>query len=427
MIIDFNSIRNNLINNKKIKYCKKSGNTLLHILIIEGDLEGFKNYSCILKEFINNRKLINKIINKQNFNGDTPAHVAVRKSKKQNNIYSAMVEILQELGANFSISNNNNEVITKLDDGDKYNEKIKKYIKKCLFNENNNSETFTISIIPENVTDIKSVNVTDIKSVNAADARFVNAADARSVNSADAKADKRSVNAVDAKSVNAADFKPIFNKPVNNKERFEIFTNYNNYNNNEIVNYSSTSPYNLNGGNRLYSDTENSLNNIDKLSSSPNINYNLNGGAKYSEYSESTESSNSNSNSMIYGKRHINNPYIKGGSRKAQKIHNDIIEHIIKLGYNEQEAKDIKNVLYYEVKDKYPSLTNTEKAEKMLELVDKKVKNIDMKDIHKILEEKRGNRNKDTKEPTETKETKETKKTKKTSKKTSKRVQKNKK
>ena len=382
MIIDFNSIRNNLINNKnnkKIKQCKKTGDTLLHLLINDGDLEGFRSYSCILKELINNKELINKIINVQNFNGDTPAHIAVRKSNRQNNIYSAMVEILQELGADFTISNNNNEVITKLDDGDKYNEKIKKYIQKCLFNPNDDSYIFTISIIPENVTDFKPINVTDNKPNKVTNNKPIKAAD--------------------------------------NKELFKIFTNY-----------SSTSPYNLKGGDQVYSNTENSLNNIDKLSSSPNLNSNLNGGAKYSESSESSESSNSNS--MFYGKRYINNPYIKGGSRKAQKIHNDIIEHIIKLGYSEQEANDIKNVLYYEVKEKYPSLTNTQKAEKMLELVDKKVKNIDMKDIHKILKEKRENRenreNKDTKETKETKETKtkKPKETKKTSKKTSKRISK---
>ena len=190
------------------------------------------------------------------------------------------------------------------------------------------------------------------------------------------------------------------------------------------MNYSTTSPFNLNGeqifynnnlngGNQLSSNIEDNLNDVDKLSTSTNIENNLYGGAKYSESSESNSS-----NSMIYGKRNINNPYIKGGSKKAQKIHNDIIEHIQKLGYTEQEAKDIKNVLYYEVKDKYPSLTNTEKAEKMLELVDKKVKNINMKDVHKILAEKRENRNPDTKD------TKDTKKTKKPLKKTSKRVKK---
>jgi hypothetical protein len=384
MIIDFYSIRKDLIQKEKIKHCKKTGNTLLHLLINDGDLEGFKNYSCIIRELINNKNLINKIINAQNFNGDTPAHIAVRKSNRKNNIYSAMVEILQELGADFTISNNNNEVITKLDDGDNYNEQIKKDIRKCLFNnQNNDTELLTVSIIPETIT-IDKPN------------------------------------------------KPDYNKLKNNQALYEIFTNspINNNNNNKI-NYSTTSPFNfngreqifynnknnLNGGYQFSSNIEDNLDNVDKLSTSPNIENNLNGGAKYSESSESDSS-----NSMIYGKRYINNPYIKGGSKKAQKIHNDIIEHIQKLGYNEQEAKDIKNVLYYEVKDKYPSLTNTQKAEKMLELVDKKVKNIDMKDVHKILEEKRGSKKNDTKE---TKKPKEAKEAKKTSKKTSKRVKKN--
>lgn len=368
MIIDFYSIRKNLIEKQKIKHCKKTGNTLLHLLINDGNLEGFKNYSCIIRELINNKNLINKIINAQNFNGDTPAHIAVRKSNRKNNIYSAMVDILQELGADFTISNNNNEVITKLDDGDNYNEQIKQDIRKCLFNnQNNDTELLTVSIVPETITIDKPNNKTN------------------------------------------------YNKLKNNQTLFEIFTN-SPINNKKTIDYSSTSPFNLNGeqlfyknnlngGNQLSSNIEDNLNYVDKLSTSPNIENNLYGGAKYSESSES--------DSMIYGKRYINNPYIKGGSKKAQKIHNDIIEHIQKLGYNEQEAKDIKNVLYYEVKDKYPSLTNTEKAEKMLELVDKKVKNINIKDVQKILEEKRGNRNKDNKDIKDNKETKKPKEAKK--------------
>ena len=390
MIIDFNSIRDNLINNKKIIQCKNTGNTLLHTLIINDDLEGFKKYNCILKEFINNRKLINKIINAQNFNGDTPAHIAVRKSNRKNNMYSAMVEILQELGADFTISNKNNEVITKLDDGDKYNEQIKNYIKQCLFNQNDDlSDIFTISVVPENETVVTSVKLTDYNP-----------------------------NVIDNKPNNFKpnNFKPNNFKPnVADNKSFEIFTNY-----------SSTSPRNFKGGGQLSYNIEDSLDNVDNLSTSLNIVNNLNGGGKYSESSESSESSNSNS--IMFGKRYINNPYIKGGSKKAQQIHNDIIEQIKNLGYSEQEAKDIKNALYYEVKDKYPSYTNTQKAEKMLELVKDKVKNIDMKDVHKILEKKREHRNKDTKETKTTKtKTKEPKETKKTSKKTSKRVKKNKK
>jgi ankyrin repeat protein len=85
-----------------LKYCCKRGNSLLHILINEADIEGFKAIMCIIKEVNKvNKKLIQQIINLQNKAGDTPAHIAVRKSNNKNNIFSIMVETLQSVGADF--------------------------------------------------------------------------------------------------------------------------------------------------------------------------------------------------------------------------------------------------------------------------------------------------------------------------------------
>jgi hypothetical protein len=100
---------------------------------------------CIIKEVNKvNKKLIQQIINLQNKAGDTPAHIAVRKSNNENNIFSIMVETLQSVGADFSISNNNNEVIAQSGEP-KYNEEqtIKqKYINSCAYdNINNNNDT----------------------------------------------------------------------------------------------------------------------------------------------------------------------------------------------------------------------------------------------------------------------------------------------
>jgi len=83
---------NTIIKDKKPKNlltcCKKKGNSLLHILINEKDIEGFKSFMCMLKELKSTNKcLVKKIINKKNNKGNTPAHIAVRKSKKENNIF----------------------------------------------------------------------------------------------------------------------------------------------------------------------------------------------------------------------------------------------------------------------------------------------------------------------------------------------------
>ena len=105
-------IENNDID--KLLICsKKTGNSLLHVLIKEGDIEGFKAIMCMIKEIKStNNCLVRKIINKQNNNHDTPAHIAVRKSKEKDNIYSIMVETLQSLGADLTIPNISNKLLS---------------------------------------------------------------------------------------------------------------------------------------------------------------------------------------------------------------------------------------------------------------------------------------------------------------------------
>jgi hypothetical protein len=286
--------------NNLLTCCKKKGNSLLHILIDEEDIEGFKSLICMLKELKSTNKcLVRKIINKKNKKGDTPAHIAVRKSKKENNTFSIMVETLYSLGADFTIPNNKNEVIKKLSDieYDAEHTKIKKYINSCLF-----GESLDLDIHDNNYKkDIDSDNI---------------------------------LNDIGTSS-------PLI---------LELFVN-------------------------------NSNNEIQQTG----------GGKKYSDSDDSDDSEESHLN----GKRIINNPYIsmKGGSKKSQQIHDEIINRIKELKYNDQDSQDIKNVIYYEVKHKYPKLNNTERAEKMLEVIDKKLKKIDINEIRKELEKYREARN----------------------------------
>ena len=292
-IVYVNTIIENKDTDDLLIFSKNTGNTLLHILIDEKDILGFKSYMCMLKELKSTNKcLVKKIINFKNKVGDTPAHIAVRKSKGENNEFSIMVETLQSLGANLTIPNDNNEVITQLAEPnyDSYNTKIKEYINSCLFGE------------PLDTYDNKY------------------------------QEDNESDNNLDEIGTSSA----LILEVVVNKS------------NNQIKQ--------------------------------------IGGGKKYSD---------SSSDSEITGQRQIFNPYIsmKGGSKKSQQIHEQIINRIKELKYNDQDAQDIKNVIYYEVKHKYPELNNNERAEKMLEVIDKKLKKIDINDIRKELEKYRERRN----------------------------------
>ena len=66
-----------------------NGNNLIHILVDEGDILGFKILMCMLKEIKSTKNsLVQRIINQQNGDKDTPAHIAVRKSEGKDNMYN---------------------------------------------------------------------------------------------------------------------------------------------------------------------------------------------------------------------------------------------------------------------------------------------------------------------------------------------------
>jgi len=127
--------------------------------------------------------------------------------------------------------------------------------------------------------------------------------------------------------------------------------------------------------------------------------------------------SETSSDFELTGKRILDKSYIniEGGSKKSREIHNQIIEILKGYGYNEQDANDIKNFIYYEVKEKYSNLNNDEKAEKMLEIVDK-FKNVDIKKVRdelKLYRERRDSNKEDKKEQKDKKDKKELKEKKK--------------
>jgi hypothetical protein len=329
---------NKFISDQLLEYCEVTGNNFLHIIIIMGDFECFKIIICILKLLKDyHYEIFEKVINKKNRQGDTPAHIAVRKSNQSNNnIYSIMVETLFDLGANFSIPNNNKEIIINIDENAEYDEQHTK-----MFN------------------DIKNCsNIYDNDSNSDDDPKYLSDMDTDS---------------------------SVF-----------IF--------NQIEDKQKLTPTRT-GTIKVHI---------------------LKGGGK-KEYESSSESS---TDDKYKGKRNLYNSNISmdGGSKKSQEIHNDMIEKLKGMGYGQQDAEDIKNFIYYEVKAQYPKLNNTDRSEKMLEVINDTLAEMDMKEIREELEKYREKRKqntetkKSTKKSTKKEPKKETKKeTKKSSKKEPKR------
>ena len=380
-----------------LKYSCKRGNSLLHILINEGDIDGFRSMMCIIKKINKTNKcLVKKVINIQNKAGDTPAHIAVRKSKNENNIYSIMVELLQSVGADFTISNNNNEVIVQsgVPQYDENDTKEHKYINSCVLDEDDDNET------TENLDDIQTTS-------SPTEFPFP------------LKLNKLDILIIDQKQNQKQNQNPFyeqlqqqFNQKRNQNQLEEQLQQQFNQNKNQ--------------------------NQLEEQLKRQFQQFNQRGGKTRSisdsvSISDSNSGSESESDMMFKGKRKINNPYISmnggskismdGGSKISDKNHNDAILKIRDLGYTLEEAKDVKNMLYYEIKDNFPGLNNDQRSEKFAEVIET-FKMMDIKKVRKELEKYRERNNKNTPPKKEhskehSKEPKKEKKEKKSSKRTS--------
>ena len=390
-----------------LKYSYKRGNSLLHVLINEGDIDGFRSMMCIIKKINKTNKcLVKKVINIQNKAGDTPAHIAVRKSKNENNIYSIMVELLQSVGADFTISNNNNEVIVQsgVPQYDENDTKEHKYINSCVLDEDDDNDNETT----ENLDDIQTTS-------SPTEFPFP------------LKLNKLDILIIDQKQNQKQNQNPFYEQlqqQFNQKQNpfYEQLQQQFNQNKNQ---------------NQLEEQLKRQFQQFNQR------------GGKTRSISDSVSISDSNSDSdsksesdmMFKGKRKINNPYISmdggskismddgskismdGGSKISDKNHNDAILKIRDLGYTIEEAKDVKNMLYYEIKDNFPGLNNDQRSAKFAEVIET-FKMMDIKKVRKELEKYRERNNKNTPPKKEhskehSKEPKKEKKEKKSSKRTS--------
>ena len=384
---EIHELVNKIIENKNLKiilkFCCKKGNSLLHILINEEDIEGFKSIMCIIKEVNKTDKnLIQKIINMKNGNGDTAAHIAVRKSNNQNNIFSIMVEALISVGADLTISNNNKEVIVQTCDKP-YNEeetKQQQYINNCIF-DNNNIYLNMIDTLQSDDNE-SSDDLDNIQTINSplnhqfplkVDILVIDKKQYQNQNQDQYQNQNQDQNQdhIDFKQILKQQFEKQFEQKQEQQLQQKLRQNF------------------LQQRHTLY------------------------GGGK---------SNSRNENDEITGKRKINNPYISnGGSKISEKNHNDAILKIRDLGYTIEEAKDVKNFLYYEIKENFPDLNNDERSKKFDEVL-KTFAIMDIKKVRKELEKyrERNNKNAQPKKEHQKESKKEPKKEKKSSKRSSK-------
>ncbi len=378
--------------NDLLYQCDTFFNSLLHIFIECDDIDGFEAMYCFLKDLINTSKtknidFVKKVINLQNINGDTAVHIAARKSKGEDNKFTMIIELLENLGADLSIPNKKNEVIKKIGENN-YNKEIqdmKNKIKNCLFSFDDNEDT----------------------------------------------------NFDDDDGMTSSVFEKESSKPqYQDKSRFRTppyLDNITTIRTSALFGCSNQPQQKIlfdEDSRRDFRSPPTSAR-IEEIREQDQTQRILQGGKQNSETSSDSE---------LIGNRILNNPYIdiEGGSKKANEIHNEIISIIQNKGYSLDEAKDIKNFIYYEIKERYPDLNNDEKASKMKEIIDKKLKNININEIKIELQKYRERRDaniekkpkekkeKKEKKPKEKKEKKNSKRlSKKTSKKTSKKKKKN--
>ena len=381
----------------------KNRNSLLHVLINEGDLEGFKSMMCIIKEISKtNMCLVKKILNMTNKAGDTAAHIAVRKSDNKNNEYSIIVETLQSVGADLTIANKNNEVIVQTGDPPYNKEEIQKqkYINSCVFDTIDNETS-------EDLDNIETIN--------------------SPLNSPSNFPFKLDILVVNQKKNIQQQPQEIFKQNKEQEMLQQLEQQLRERFRQRQVGGEENKPKYGYGYGYGYGGEEK-----EKTKYGGEEKKDFYGGDEKKEYGyeEKEKDFYGGGSGGIKGKRKINNPYVSnGGSKISEKNHNDAIQKIIKLGYTDEEAKDVKNFLYYEIKENYPDLNNDERSEKFAEVL-KTFAIMDIKKVRKELEKYRERNNKNAppkkehqkehqKEPK-----KESKKVKKSSKRTSKKTSK---
>ena len=374
--------KNKLLNTKDT-----DNNTLLHLVIINNDLPALDALLDIIEVFPKEER--EQYLNIQNVDLDTSLHLAVRNLGNLKELIDKMIK----LGANTNLKNKQFEVVVSTEDIQDTEDKQDRQDIQDTEDRQSENSIFDFINPPINTIYDSAQNRDPRANFDLLNELPTSTEQSKLQTDIFSKYNSSSISSFNTES-------PVFTKysqPIqtvsrksisSNQPSFEeIISSFNNamtsdsddviINNNNLIDSSSANTLKYND---IATDIEN-LTDIEKLPKGIYLLKLEGGDKKYIKGSRTLTTYFESETESSYNK------YQDGGSKESSKIHDEVIDAIKNLGYNEQDAKDIKNLLYHEIKEKYPNLGNVDRANKMKDKLEKTdvIKKLDMEIVRKEL------------------------------------------
>ena len=360
----------------------EDGNNLLHLMIngfkknnmmIEPDLIGAEKILKNIQAGVYDNKTREHLLNSQNKEKNTPAHLAVMKRQFK------IVNMMEKLGANLKLPNNNKEIIQNTDSESSFQPNTNTKKQELLNGKELDSVTITASAPAPIATSIpeKSKPLTDSPtSINTSN--FINNENQSNILSATSPdsipPNKQNQLTESSDDISTDGFIKFLNKNKNQtggKHSSSIKGRR------SIKHYSESEQAN----------SESSLSESDTLGIADVIaQYQIGGKSKSRSKSKSKSRSKSKSKSKSKS-RSVSRPKSRSKSKSKSRskpkhksrsvsrknkessdIHAEVVEIIKKMGYSEDDARYIKAGLYNKVKENFANLGNMQRALKLKEL-----------------------------------------------------------
>ena len=329
-----------------------NNNNILQFAIINNDIELIKELLDIITNIIDCR-MRNKILNNQNDEGNTAAHLCLLSDNNElAKFFQKVIKKIDDLGGNLSIKNNNGFEVKddEEDDDDDDDDDIFEDTNQAY----NNLVKKETSNLPAMLSE-SSMPFT-IKSTNPIEEYY-------------------------SQSYNPTDLDQVSSETLTNKDVKKIMEMIEN-NNKPQLKYSETSDNSVG----LPKPTQ-KIPMIYENSASPNSLNDIT-----SEYNKKQIVPTTGGKKKITGTRMLfalsQTPFDSevGGGKQSDDIHQEVITTIMnEYGYTEDEAKALKSSIYRLVKERHPDANNLERAELMKkELI--KIKKLDPDDVRKMME-----------------------------------------
>jgi len=397
-------------------------------MIADNDYKGTDLLLNNIKKDVYPREVKQSILNTQNNQLNTPAHLAIINGQQ------SIVRKLDKLGANLSLPNKDDLVIKMTEtDANTSQTSINKDVSATSdFNDsssnmrdilNNLLKPFVQSNGRTNQLQPQRINVNaplNLTTITSSDDRLEQVNRNRNRNTINIPVTK-DVDLTESDRINTDDFINFLRKRSGNQLGG---------NNTEVQSIKGKRKMK---GKKIESNdnTANSATNVTDSLGIAAVLAQQTGGRKKKSKSSKRLTARLSSRSKSYRSRSSKSSRSRSASRKnrpSSDVHSEVIDVIKKLGYSEDDARYIKAGLYQQIKDKFPNLSNMQRAIKMKELANAdevkkiavhlpKLKELVMKAREQRMNEKESS-NKEKKDKKETKEAKPAKevKAKKTSK-----------